>query len=53
MGNDIRQFWNLVNSMNTIGWRRFVEGMLSEEVLSIQGEYLSGGMIIEHSGPPK
>ena len=42
VGNDSIQFLNLVNSMNTVDWRRFMECMLSEKVLRIQGEYALG-----------
>lgn len=37
------KFRQLGNFMDTIGWRIFMEGMLSQEVLNIQSEYVGVG----------
>ena len=35
-----RQYSKLAESHDMIGWRRFMEGMISKEILVIQREYL-------------
>ena len=36
-----RDYLLLARSMDCIGWRRFMEGMISKEIVKIQEEYLS------------
>ena len=38
-----RQFWELGRSMDKIGWRRFMEGMISGKVIAIQKEFVAAG----------
>ena len=35
-----RQFWKLGRSMDKMGWRRFMEGMISTKVVTIQKEFV-------------
>ena len=37
------KFWKLAKSMDKIGWRRYMEGMISKEVLGIQAEFTAVG----------
>ena len=38
-----RQLWELSKSMDKIGWRRFMEGMISGKVVEIQKEFVGTG----------
>ena len=38
-----RDFWQLGRSMDKIGWRRFMEGMISQKVVAIQKEFVEAG----------
>ena len=39
----IRQFWELGRSMDKIGWRRFMKGMISGKVIAIHKEFIALG----------
>ena len=36
------RFRCLARSQDTIGWRRFMEGMISQEIIDIQADYMHG-----------
>ena len=38
-----RQFWELGRSMDKIGWRRFMEGMISGKVTVVQKKFVAAG----------
>ena len=38
-----QQFWRLGVSMDRIGWRRFMEGMISKKVVAIQKDFVEAG----------
>ena len=38
-----RQFWELGRSMDKIGWKRFMEGMISGKVTVIQKDVVATG----------
>ena len=38
-----RQFCQLGRSMDKIGWRKFMEGMISEKAVAIQKEFVAAG----------
>ena len=41
VGNITRRLYPLAQSQDLIGWRRFMEGMISKEITGIQKSYLA------------
>ena len=41
VGNKIHRLYPLVQSQDLIGWRKFMEGMISKEITCIQKSYLA------------
>ena len=41
VGNKTHRLYPLAHSQDLIGWRRFMEGMISREITGIQKSYLA------------